>query len=71
MKIEFTIVFDTETGSYSSNTKGVDNSEPKTKSLVEIANMISKMFVELSKKYHSKILKDNNYMTKKEKEEMN
>lgn len=71
MKIEFTVIFDTETGKYTADTKGIDNSQPKTKSLVDIADMVSKMFVELSKKYYSKILKENNYVTKKDKEEMN
>lgn len=72
MKIVFTVTFDTETGEYESDTKSArDETSPQTKTLVEVANMVSQMFVELSKKYYKKILKENNYITDKEKQEMN
>jgi hypothetical protein len=71
MKIVFTISFDTETGEYESNTKGIEDSTPKTKTLLEIADSVSAMFIELSKKYYKRILKEDDYITKKEIEEMN
>jgi hypothetical protein len=70
MKIIFKVIFDTESGSYTADTDSVKTANDKA-SVEDIASKVSKMFKELSKKYYKKILQQNGYVSKLDKEEMN
>jgi hypothetical protein len=68
MKIIFKVIFDTESGSYTADSVKTANDKA---SVEDIASKVSKMFKELSKKYYKKILQQNGYVSKLDKEEMN